>query len=634
MLLATRFPFSRALVPISLLVLLVGALKLIGYIAVIVSDAGVALLLLLLWMPIATLLLWRARRRRAVFLAACLAESSVWRRWLRGGVIMTAVQTAGALSLAVVLLAVVSQPQSRAFWAVLLVSGPLYWLSLQLFHKLFAAQLSSRFLDYVAALMSLRMAGTLLVLLWLLQSLWTPVLDMSGLTLFQAARLGMTEAVAESRVLLVAAGIWHGFSYVHLWLVQTLTADAPSSLLALLAWLLLLLQGACFVWPLLMWMQGMSLLANAAMKLRSGNQNDEQSVALGSPILPWLAAISLLMVVWTLLVPRPWSWLTGQPQLVQLGGTYYALPEERLDRILRDNADWLNNDLAERFVALQQLTDQQIDSLFDDVRDRVPDYAAWHYSFSGGMTRSAVALMDYFSEDNERAVLLLSERLFPPRLWQQKLTDFEQTMMAEHRRQSLLLRDDMLSDLQRRLTGWEAHPHFSRAALAVIDLDVLSDSFPVVSLKQDLALSQAGVSLAAGASAAVFSLAHSARSVAQSRLAAQGAARAGARVASRGSAAGSTALCAASGPLALGCAVVVFTGVTLASEYAILKADELLSRQQLEADLLISIDALQRDLSEAYQQQLLTELRHNYEETHGRLLGQFEPAQRFRGVLD
>ena len=80
--------------------------------------------------------------------------------------------------------------------------------------------------------------------------------------------------------------------------------------------------------------------------------------------------------------------------------------------------------------------------------------------------------------------------------------------------------------------------------------------------------------------------------------------------------------------------MVVFTGVTLASEYAILKADELLSRQQLEADLLISIDALQRDLSEAYQQQLLTELRHNYEETHGRLLGQFEPAQRFRGVLD
>jgi hypothetical protein len=640
--LAMRSLVTRVVVPASLLVLLVGALKLIGYVAVISSDAVVALLLLLLWIPISALLLWRARRRRAVILAGCLAESSGWRHRLRGGVIMAVVQTAVALPLAIALLAVISQPQSAGFWGLLLISGPLCWLLLSLWKKLLASQLDVRFLPYAAGLMSLRIAGAILVLLWLLQSLWTPVLDMSALTLFQAARLGMSEAVAESRVLLVVAGIWHGFSYVHLWLVQTLTAGAPSSLLALFAWLLLLLQGACFVWPLLLWMQGVSLLFSTVTQ--SGTQSrtqsnvadvsNDRSAKMVSPALPWLAVMSLLLVCWSLLAPRPWSWLTGQSQVVQLGGTYYALPEDRLEKILRENAHWLDEDLAIRFVALQQLADDRLDSLFADARARVPAYASWHYSFSGGMTRSAVAMMEYFSEDNERAVRMLSERLFPPHLWQQKLAEFEQGIAAEHRRQMSLLQDDILTDLQRRLTGWEAHPHFSRDARTVINLDALSGRLPDSPLQQSRALGQAGVSLAAGAGAAAFSLARSVRSVAQSRVAAQGAARAGARVASRGSATGGAALCASSGPLALGCAVVVFTSVTLASEYAILKADEMLSRQQLEAELLVSLDGLQLALSEAYQQQLLAEFRLASEAVHGQLLGQFQPVQRFRKAVD
>ncbi|MCC1497662.1 hypothetical protein [Alcanivorax sp. 1008] len=632
MLLVTRSLATRLIVPASLLVLLVAALKLIGYVAVIASDTGVALLLLLLWIPLAVLMMWRARRRRAVILAGCLAESSAWGHRLRGGIVMAVVQAAVALPVAIVLLAVISQPQSAGFWVLLLVSGPLWWLLMLLWQSLLAAQLSSRFLHYAAALVSLRFAGALLVSLWLLQSLWTPVLDVSELTLFQAARLGMTEAVAESQLLLLVAGIWHGFSYLYLWLVQTLTAGAPSSLLALLAWLLLLLQGACFVWPLLMWMQGVGLMFGRLLSSTVVGQGDQRPAQTASPVLPWLALMLAALLSWSILVPQPWSWLTGQSQVIQLGGSYYVLPEDRLEQILRDNADWLDEDMAGRLVALQTLADEQLDSLFSEARAQVPAYANWHYSLSGGMTRSLVAMMDYFTEDNERAVSMLSERLFPPRLWQQKLTRFEDSMAEEHRRQVALLYDDMLADLQRRLSGWEAHPHFPRDQLELIDLDVLSDSLRGAPLQQNQALGQAGVSVVAGAGAAAFSLSQSLRSVAQSRAAAQGAARAGARVASRSSATGGAVLCAASGPMALGCAVVVFTGVTLASEYAILKADEFFSRQQLEADLLVSIDALQQALSDAYQQQLLAALRQDSEELHGRLLGKFQPVQRFRAV--
>src|SRR5690606_31235727 len=204
-------------------------------------------------------------------------------------------------------------------------------------------------------------------------------------------RLGMSDAQADSQALLFVAGIWHGLSYVHLWLVQTLTAGAPSSLLALMAWLLLLVQGACFVWPLLLWLQGLSLLSGLAFK--SALVDPRPAQIMRSAVSPWLALMLMLLVGWSLLAPRPWSWITGQPQLVQLGGTYYAVPEDRLARILRENADWLNEDVALRFVAMQQLADARLDSLFADARSRVPDYASWHYSFSGGMTRSAVAMM-------------------------------------------------------------------------------------------------------------------------------------------------------------------------------------------------------------------------------------------------
>ncbi|MEE4251146.1 MAG: hypothetical protein V2I38_11205 [Alcanivoracaceae bacterium] len=634
MLHAVRFLTIRTLVPVSVLVLLVGVLKLIGYAAVVASDAGVALLLLLLWIPLAALMIWRARQRRAVWLAGCLSQSSDWRRRLRGGPLMATVQIAVALPLAIVLLAVISQPQDATFWGLLLASGPLWWLLMVLWKRLLAVQLDSHFLHYAAALMSLRSAAAVLVLLWLLQSLWVPVADVSALTLFQAARLGMTDAVAESPALLVVAGIWHGFSYVHLWLVQTLTASAPSSMLAVLAWLFLLLQGACFVWPLLMWMQGVSLLSGALFKSAKADHNDAGPAPWRLSLQSLLATMLLLMVCWSLLAPRPWSWLVAPPQVVKIAGTYYALPEQRLEQILRDNADWLDGDLATRFVALQQLTDKQLDTLFADARARVPDYASWHYSFSGGMTRSAVAMMEYFTEDNERAVRMLSERLFPPGLWQQKLSEFEESMAAEHRRQIEALDDDMLADLQRRLVGWEAHPHLAVDAVQVVNLDELAAGLAGDPLQQDRARAQASVSLAVGASAAAFSLAQSVRSVMQSRAATQGAARVGARVASRSSAAGGAAICAASGPMALGCAVVVFTGVTLASEYAILKADEMLSRQQLEADLLASLDGLQSALSEAYQQQLLTQLRHGSEQIHGQLLGQFQPVQRIRGSMD
>jgi hypothetical protein len=270
----------------------------------------------------------------------------------------------------------------------------------------------------------------------------------------------------------------------------------------------------------------------------------------------------------------------------------------------------------------------ELDRLFADARARVPDYADWHYSFSGAMTRNAFELMEYFRADNERAVRMVSERLFPPALWQQKLRVFEQAMAEEYRHQLVLLHDDMLSDLQHRLGGREAHPHFQYDAASVANLDRLSAGRAGSVLRGDVALGQSGVAAALGAGAAALSLTQSVRTAAQSRAAAQGSARAASRLASRGTAAGGASFCAASGPLALGCAVIVFTGVTLASEYALLKADELLSREQLEADLLSSLAALQQATSDDYSTQILAALSEASTIMHGEVVATLRPIDR------
>jgi hypothetical protein len=626
MLPASLIPAARLLQPLLWLVLLVAGLRLLGYLTVVASDGGVLLAVVLLWLPLSALLFWRARQRRAVLLAAWLSDQSRWRHRLRGGLIMAAIQSAAALPLSLLLLAVISQPQTPAFWWLMLAAAPLWSLCWWWCRRVLRTDVGAALLDHATGVWAVRLAGALLLGVWLLVSLWLPVADVSSLSLFQAARLGMAEAAGESSLLLAAAGIWHGFSYLYLWLVQTLTE--PGTGLSWLAWMLLLLQGACFVWPLLLLMQGLTLWL--ARRGESAAQVTDRSSSTLSPSLPvaLLCGLALLLVSAAVVLPRPFGWLVAEPRVVQLGGHRYAVSDSQLEQILRDNADWLEGDLAVRFVALQQLVDGELARLFADARARVPAYADWHYSLSGGMTRSAFGLMEYFSADNERAVRMLSERLFPPAQWQQKLQSFEQVVASTYVQQLAFVHDDMLADLQRRLAGREAHPHLRVPADAVLNLDRVTAGLRHSPLQSELALRQAGVSLALGTGAAAVSLTHSVRAAAQSRAAAQGAARAGARVASRGTAAGGASFCAASGPLVLGCAAAVFTGVTLASEYAILKTDELLSRQQLQAELLASIDALQQAVGEEHLQRLLEAFRQDASQLHAGVVATLRPVDR------
>lgn len=603
--------------PLMWLVVLVGLLRGAGYLAVVASDGGVLLLLLALWLPLTAVLFWRARQRRAIWLNTCLSSQSRWRIWLRGGVLMLLVQALMAVPMALLLLAVVSQPPQGAVWWLLMVAAPLWWLLWSGGRYLLRHDINNRFLSAVAGQGAVWVTGVLLMLAWLVASLWQPVAEVSSLTLLQAARLGQADAVAESRWLAAGAAFWHGIGYVQLWLVQSVTDLFPGATLALVAWLLLLVQGACFIWPVLLLMQGVTLML------------ERTPAAFATVVLPrrvWLPLLIVALAGWHMLAANPWRGLVSEPQVVQLGGNLYALPNQRLEQLLKENRHWLVGELAERASALDTLADVELRRLFADARMRVPHYAEWHYSLAGGMTRTAFGLMAYFDPENDRAVRALSERIFPSTLWSRRQAAFEDTMMQAYAQQQSLLRSGMLADLQRRLSGARLHPHKRVRAADIINLDALSWQWRESALQTDVALRQGRVALAVGSGAAAFSLASSVRSAAQARAAAA----ATARVAGRSSAAGSAALCAASGPAALGCALAVFTGVTLATEYAILKTDELLSREQLERDLIASIGALQQAARENYLQHMLQALREDSDSYHRQVLTTLRPIDQIR----
>ena len=611
-----------ALWPLLWLLVLLAALRGLGLWAVLASDRVVLFLLVVVWVPLTLVLFRRARQRRAMWLAACLKVESRWRRCLRGGALMLVVQALLALPLALLLLAIISQPPPAQLWTLLLLAAPLWWGCRALARRILRRDVHAPFQPVLADIMALRVAGVLLLLAWLVWSLWQPLADLSALTLWQAARLGQAEAVGESSLLRGGAAVWHGLGFVQLWLVQALTEGLQASLLSVLAWCLLLLQGACFIWPVLLLMEGVMSPVAVHRAL--------QTPVVQKPMVALMLVLPLVMLLASIIAAeRPPRWWHLDRQVVELQGQRYLIAEDHLQTLLDDNADWLQGDLAERARQLGRLADDGLVQLFADARARVPDYADWHYSLAGGMTRTAFGLMDYLDADPDRAARLLTGHLFPAPIWSRRLADFETTMAEGYRAQWQSLQGDLITDLQRRLVGHELHPHWRVAAGEVVRLEERIHDWRDTPLQTQRALEQSGLAATLGAGAAAVSLTRSVAAAARTRATTGTAARAGARLAGRSSAAGGATLCAASGPLAFGCALVVFTSVTLASEYAILKTDELLSRQQLERDLLASLDALQQAAREEYLAALMAALRADAEAYQQQVADTLRPIDRF-----
>lgn len=307
-------------------------------------------------------------------------------------------------------------------------------------------------------------------------------------------------------------------------------------------------------------------------------------------LLAVVAAMAALL--WLLTAEDPWEPPWSARTRVQIDDRFYLVPERRLERLAGTRPNWLTEAEGKALDRFRDGLEREVDELFARVHGRVPDFAEWYYSVPGAGMRLLAAIPNPFWPD--RAAFLtdaVAERLFPDDTWQAELDEMERAVGALYARE--------FSGLERRWLAWlarELAPYRRDEALpgdlVTVDLDTRLRARLAGVLEGDHIDLQMATGLGAGALLARGAIARVNAGAAS--------ARAAARLAGRGTAATGAATCGAAGPLALGCAVAVFTGVTLGTEWALLKADEALHRGDLEAALHGGVDALRVNMMDEY----------------------------------
>ncbi|MFU8817251.1 MAG: hypothetical protein ACNA7W_18030 [Pseudomonadales bacterium] len=201
-----------------------------------------------------------------------------------------------------------------------------------------------------------------------------------------------------------------------------------------------------------------------------------------------------------------------------------------------------------------------------------------------------------------------SSVLFPEALWDADLSALEQATAARLAAHHQQVRASWLADLTARLAPQRVPaPVMGGAAEAAepLRLDALVHQL----LEREQAALATRVSLSTAAAGGVAAGPALWRA-ASGRVAAAGGRPALARAAGRGAAragsaaAGGAVVCAPGGPAALGCALLAGATAWLAADWALLRLDEAINREQLLAALEASLEQLrmdmERDLLAAY----------------------------------
>jgi hypothetical protein len=592
-------------------------LQVIAYQAAVAGNGALLLLFMVLWVPLTSVLFWRARVRRGVLLRAYLHRHAFWRDRLRGGVVMLLVQAVLAVPLAAVLLVVISQSMDGRIWRLLFIALPA-WLAMEwLVKRHLAVQLNPRVLAYVAGSLVLYVLSAVLVMLWALLALHAEFVDLSPFSVVQAWQWGTSQAVGESSWLVTLAGWWGGVDGVRLWLVQQVAASDAGSFMTALAWLLALLQGALFIVPVLILFHGGAVVV------------DRLLTVMPTP-LPRIgpAAIATVMVLsWSVWAANPFAWLRGDRVTIDVAQQRFTVPVSALDDILASNADWLAGQRQVLFVEMYGRAEQELGDIFEWARGRVPGYLDWHFSMSGNVSRTSMGLMAALSGDESAIAASIQEKLFPADQWNRQREHFDRQMQHAYTEGLQQLHQALFEDLATRMSPWRAHPHHRVEDAEVIRLN--SGTVPLPDLmRTDVAMRQSAASLAVGG-AAMLSLGHAMRRAATARATAQTSARvsarAGARAAGGASAVTAGTVCAPGGVTSLVCALGAFAVTTVTAEYLIVKTDEALHRARLEQDLLLALGRLEGETLAAFSDGMLVALKQDVASFHHHTLARIRP---------
>jgi len=286
-------------------------------------------------------------------------------------------------------------------------------------------------------------------------------------------------------------------------------------------------------------------------------------------------------------------------------------------------------------LAVSELLERELDSVFGDLSARVPEYADWYFSLKGEYARLSMLILqrigpqdrDYLWERAE--ALIFNDGEFADRLT--AIENLVEGRLGVHAREQ---QTAWMADLLRLVAPGHEAVATGPAPVATLSLDDLAAEIGGHGSSEFLTRISASSAGAGSAGLAAPILARMgarpvAAAVAGSTLAAKGAGRGAARA---GTAGASALGCAATGPAALACAVLVGGTAWVAADWALLSLDEWRHREALIADWEQRLSKLRAELEEvlnanyakaieAWRQGMETEVERTFSPLHPRTSG-------------
>ena len=569
--------------------------------------------------------LWpRARSRRAAFLAAYVRDDSPLQRWLAGGLLLRAWQGLLAIPLALVLMVGVIRLSQNSIWALLLVSLPALAALHSLAGRLLRRHVAPVFLPELSWRITLAVAFLLLWLLLGLAALQQAYPDFSELPLATALWHEASRQQAHSvplQWLLQAAAMKDALVW---WLGQQMLPGVGDTLLRAGGWLVLLASSGVFVLAFLLLVAG----ALAQAPVATGASGASGATGASHRRLGTLALIVAVVTVVLVADQRSALRSAWQPSpwvMLGLQGAHYQVPQSQARSLAGLAARQVGEgELAARAQVSQQLH-QSLDQIFARLAQQLPVFADWYYSLGGEYTRLSMRLLEHTSlVEGDHLARKAQTLIFDAAGFSEQLARVQGQLERELAQQALATQAAWLAALTARLAPAQRAPGPPPDDTQVISLDAVLTALGDnghSAFTQRMAVASGAASATAGAALAnAFARRAAARSSAA--LAARGVAK-GARGAT-GAGAGA-ALCAPSGPGALACAVIGGTVAWLATDLALLKADEYLNRDELIADLQTELAAERQRLEDALMQEVDAIIAQQYQGMQQEIARTFRP---------
>jgi hypothetical protein len=319
-----------------------------------------------------------------------------------------------------------------------------------------------------------------------------------------------------------------------------------------------------------------------------------------------------LALLWLVAAVALAALVAGQPQRhwspparteVVLDGQHFRLDAPQLEWLRAFSALHLSEGREAARGLLEIELERGLDEVFAAAHGRLPEFADWYYSLGGEYSRLGMAALAQLNlADGNFIADNAASMLFPTDEWEAALAGLDRQMSAMLQDHQQRVRADWLAQLGDRLAPHRIPAPLDDGGGGMRAEPLRLDGFITRRLEEEKRAfaGRIRMSSVAGGAAAGTVLWRQAAARAATATGRAVAVRGASRTAARAGAATTSglAVCAATGPAAAGCALLAGAVAWVATDWALLRIDEMHNRDELLAALDAGLGQLRTQLQD------------------------------------